>query len=114
MNTEKLKTLEQVHDAIDIVENERAKTGLTPSQRVDLETASVRLRNLERTIIRIKTNELVASLTSDAKALKDLASQIKQSAEKLDEVANAIEKAASIVEAFIKIFTTAVSAGFLE
>jgi hypothetical protein len=113
MNTEKIKTLEQVHDAIDIVENARSITGLTPSERLELETASVKLRNLERTIIRIKTNELVASLTSDTDALKDLAKEIKQSAEKLTGVASAIEKAAGVVEAFIKIVASAVAAGLL-
>jgi hypothetical protein len=113
MNTEKIKTLEQVHDAIDIVENARAITGLNPAERLELETASVKLRNLERTIIRIKTNELVASLTSDANALKDLANEIKHSAEKLSGVASAIEKAAGVVEAFIKIVATAVAAGLL-
>lgn len=113
MNTEKIKTLEQVHDAIDIVENARAITGLTPDERLELETASVKLRNLERTIIRIKTNELVASLTLDSNALKDLAKQIKQSAEKLAGIATAIEKATGVVDAFINIVATAVSAGLI-
>lgn len=113
MNTEKIKTLEQVHDAIDIVENARAISGLTADEILELETASVKLRNLERTIIRIKTNELVASLTSDANALKDLSNQIKQSADKLSGVATAIEKAANVVEAFINIVASAVAAGLL-
>jgi uncharacterized protein Yka (UPF0111/DUF47 family) len=113
MNTEKINTLEKVQDAMDIVENARAVTGLTPDEKTKLEAASTKLRNLERTIIRIKTTELVASLTSDSEALKILAGQIKESSEKLSGVANAIEKAACIAETFIKIISTAFAAGLL-
>jgi hypothetical protein len=113
MNTEKIKTLEQVHDAIDIVENARAISGLVPSERLELETALVKLRSLERNIIRIKTNELVDSLKTDAAALKELSNQIKHSAEKLAVVAGALEKAAWVVEAFIKFVTAALAAGLV-
>ena len=113
MNTEKITTLEQVQDALDIVENARAITGLNPDEKLKLEAASVKLRNLERTIIRIKTAELVASLTSDSDALKVLAGQIKQSSEKLSGVANAIEKAAKVVGTFIKIVATVFASGLL-
>lgn len=113
MNTEKIKTLEQVHDAIDIVENARAIAGLNSDEKLQLETASVKLRNLERTIIRIQTTDLIASLTTDTNALKDLAAKIKQSADKLDGVASAIEKAAGIVESFINIVASAIAAGLL-
>ncbi len=113
MNTEKIKTLEQVDIAIEIVEDVRAVDGLTPSEKLALETISEKLRNVERTLIRMVSNELVDSLTSDANALNDLANQIKRSAGKLGEIANTIQKTASIVEAFITIVTTAVSAGFL-
>ncbi len=113
MNTEKIKTLDQVLDAIDIVENARAISGLTSDERLELETASVKLRNLERTIIRIETKELVALLTADANALKDLSNKIKQSADKLSGVANAIEKAAGVVEAFINIVSKAIAAGLI-
>jgi hypothetical protein len=113
MNTEKIKTLEQIHDAIDSVEEARALDGLTPAQKLKLETASVKLRNLERTIIRAKTNELIALLTADANGLKDLSNEIKQSADKLAGVSAAIEKAVKIVEGFINIVASAVAAGLL-
>ena len=113
MNTEKFKTLAQVDAAIEIVEEARAVDNLSPSERLALETASAKLRNIERSIIRMVSNELVDSLTSDANALNDLANQKKQSAGKLERVANTIQKTASVVEAFITIVTTAASAGFL-
>ena len=113
MDAEKNKTLAQVHDAIDIVENERASDNLTPSERIQLERASVNLRNLERTINRMKLNELVASLTSDANALDHLANQMIQSAGKLAGVARTIQNAAGAIEAFIKIVNKATGSGLI-
>ena len=113
MNTEKLKTLAQVGEAIEVVEDARAVDGLAPSERSALETTSVKLRNVERTIIKMVSNELIGSLTSDAKALNDLANQIKQSEGNLESVAQTIKKTAGVVEAFISFVKTAVSTGFL-
>jgi len=42
MNTEKIKTLEQIHLAIVVIEQERESPDLTPQQRHDLESASVK------------------------------------------------------------------------
>ncbi|WP_373057580.1 hypothetical protein [Zunongwangia sp. H14] len=113
MNTEKIKTLEKLLDSIEIVENARSIEGLSPEDRVQLEKASVSLRNVERSIIRIKTNELVEKLTHDAQALDKLADEINRSAEKLAGVAKAIEKASNIVKAFVKIAAKAIGAGLI-
>ncbi|MDT0677537.1 hypothetical protein [Autumnicola musiva] len=113
MNTEKIKTLEKLLDTIEIVENARSIDGLTAEERVQLEKASVSLRNVERSIIRIKTNELVDTLTEDAKALDYLADEINLSAQKLAGVAKAIEKASNVVKAFVKIAAKAISAGLV-
>lgn len=113
MNTEKIKTLEQVLEAMDIVENARSISGLTNDERFELERAAIQLRNIERSIIRVKTTELVDKLTSDSEALKELSERIKKSAEKLAGVAKAIEKAADIVESFINIASQAIKAGLI-
>lgn len=113
MNTEKIKTLEQVQDALDIVENARADQNLSPDEKHELEKAAVKLRNLERSIIKKEQQNLVDSLTADTNALKDLADQIKQSSDKLSGVAAAIEKAANVIEAFISIVATAVASGLI-
>lgn len=113
MNTEKIKTLEQVQDALDIVEKARADSNLTDNERLKLETASVKLRHIERSIIRIKTEELVTTLTNDTVALKNVADEIKKSAEKLASVSKAIEKAANILETFIGIVAKAITAGLI-
>jgi hypothetical protein len=113
MDIEKNKTLEQVQESLEIVESARADQSLSPAEKNKLEIASVKLRNLERSLIKIIQMELVASLTADSKALKDLTVQIKQSSDRLSGVAATIEKAASVVESFIKIITTAAAAGLL-
>lgn len=113
MNTEKIKTLEQVHDALDNVEEARAKNELTQNEKKNLESASVQLRNIERAIVRAKTDEMVNALTNDTKALKELAEKIKVSADKLKKTAEIIEKTAKITDAFITIATTAASSGLI-
>jgi hypothetical protein len=113
MNTEKIKTLDQLRDAFDAVENARAQQGLSAEEDHALELASIKLRRMERSIIKMVQLELVDSLTVDSKTLKDLTVQIKQSSAKLSGIAAIIEKAAGVVESFIKIITAAASSGLL-
>ena len=113
MNTQKIKTLDQLRDAFDAVEEARAQQGLTPEEDSALELASIKLRRMERSIIKIVQLELVDSLTADSKALKDLTVQIKQSSAKLSGVAAIIETATGVVDSFIKIITAAASSGLL-
>jgi hypothetical protein len=113
MSTKKEETLKQVQDAIEIIEEARVLEGLAKSEITRLETASVKLRNLERNIIRMKTNELVVLLTSDANALKDLAVQINQSAEKLAKIASTLEKTVSSVNLLIKAVAGAAGLGLI-
>lgn len=111
MDSEKIKTLQQVQDAFDIVEEARTANSLTSPERLNLEIASVKLRSIERSIIRSKADELITSLTADSKALKDLAGQIIRSTEQLSHIARALEKAAQVVEAFVNVVIAAAAAG---
>ena len=113
MDIEKEEALQQVQDSIEIVENARADQSLNPVESNALEIASLKLRNLERSIIAIVQLELVASLTADTQALKELTVQIKQASDKLSGVASVIEKAATVVESFIKVVTAAASSGWI-
>lgn len=113
MDTEKIKTLVQVHDALEIVENARADQGVNANEKFELELAAFKLRNLERSIIKLKQNELLTSLTADSVALLTLSEEIKKSSDKLSSVAFAIEKAAKVVEAFVSFVTKVTAAGFL-
>jgi hypothetical protein len=113
MNTEKIKTLEQIHIAIEIVEKARAVPGQLPEQVYNLENASVKLWALEQSIIRKSGDDLITSLTADSNALKDLAVKIKQSAESLEGIADVIEKAAKVVEVLINLIAAAAGAGLI-
>ncbi len=113
MNTEKIKPLEQLHDALVEVENARARSDLTNTERAGLEQAAVKLRNLERAVIRAKTNDMIKALTNDTADLKKLAGEMFEKAKRLESIANVIEKAATVVDVFVQVVTTAASAGLL-
>jgi hypothetical protein len=113
MDTLKINTLDQVSDALDAVEDARAAKGLSASDKDNLETASLKLRDLERSIIKSEQDELVATLTADSTALKDLTEQISQSSKKLDNITAILETTTKLVDAFISVVVTAVGAGLL-
>ena len=113
MDTLKIKTLEQVSDALELVESARADQSLSREEKLELEKAAIRLRNMERSVIKLVQQELVSSLTADSKALKLLTEQIKASSEKLAGIAAALERASFVVDSFVKIITTAVAAGLI-
>lgn len=113
MNTEKINTLTQVHDAIDIVEEARAAEGISSVERKILEKASFTLRNLERSILKTETTALVDKLTEDTAPLSDLITQIDKSGEKLAGVAQAISKISKVVDTLIQITNAAAKGGLL-
>ncbi len=111
MNTEKINTLAKIHAAQDVIIDALADPQLTKNEISALQDSSLKLRNMERSIVALVGQKLVDSLTADTKDLKTLIKQIEQSAEKLSKVANGIKKAARVVEALIKIVSTAISMG---
>jgi hypothetical protein len=113
MNTEKIKTLEQIHLAIVVVEQARESEELTHQQRADLESASVKLWSLEQAIIRKTGEDLINALTLDSYVLSELAAKIKDSAHSLEDVASVVETAAKVIRALIIIITTAGGAGLI-
>lgn len=113
MDTLKINTLDQVSDALDAVEDARAATGLSDADRNALQTASLKLRDLERSIIKIKQNDLVDVLTTDCTALKALTEQINTSSKKLEAFATVLQKTTTIVDAFISVTGAAVKAGLI-
>lgn len=108
-----IKTLDQIHEAMDALEDARDDIFLNSTEKTKLETAALQLRNIERSIIKKQESELVAALADDSKALTALVADIKDSAERLNTIAGALEKAAKGVEALIQILITASSAGLL-
>jgi len=113
MDTSKLKTLDQVSDAMDAVENARAIKGLSQKDKDALEKTAVTLRNIERFIIKSIQDDLVESLKSDTTALKDLTAQIENSGKKLDKLAAILEKTTTAIDGLISVIVTAAGAGLL-
>lgn len=109
----KIKTLEQIHAAQDIIITALANPNLTATEIKTLQDSSSKLRDMERNIVSLIGQALVDSLTSDSTDLKNLVEDIKQAGEKLATVANGVEKAAGVIEAFISIVTTAITAGII-
>jgi hypothetical protein len=113
MNTEKLETLKQIHIAIEALDKARGDKTLSPEQRADLESASVKLWNLEQAIIRKTGDELISVLKSDSDALNELARQIRESALSLREIAGAVENAAKFVKMLVNILVAAGAIGLI-
>ncbi len=113
MEALKTQILEQVNDALRAIEDARDDIHIPEQQKFYLETISVQLRNMERSIIRQKELELVDTLTSDSHALKEMARRLKDSAKKLEKIADAVEKVSKLVELLIKAVAGGISAGLL-
>ena len=113
MDTAKMKTLEQVHDALDLVEDARADGNLLPAERLELEKASEQLRNLARTNIKQKEQELVEALKTDTRELNDMIGQMKKSTERLAQISEVILKANKIAEDLITVVSKALSVGLV-
>ncbi|MEP6748349.1 MAG: hypothetical protein ABJB86_11530 [Bacteroidota bacterium] len=113
MDTSRLKTLEQVSDAMDAVEDARGMKGLSEDDEQTLEDTSVTLRNLQRTIIKSLTENLVANLQSDSAALEDLTDEINQSAKNLDTLTNVLQKTSQAIAGLVNVVTLAVKVGLI-
>ncbi|MEO5683759.1 MAG: hypothetical protein ABIQ88_14030 [Chitinophagaceae bacterium] len=109
----KPKTLQQVRDAMEAVEVAGRKRGLSASDKIALQTVSLTLHNMERTITESIENKLVEDLTRDSNALKDLTEKILAASKKLEKLAGILETTAKVVDGFVKIVSVAFGAGLL-
>lgn len=97
------QTLKEVQLAIEAIEELRGNLGLTKDDKRNLELCLLRLSNIEQAIIREIGNNLIITLTNDAKALNELISKINKSSESLASVAKKIEKVTALVNALSKV-----------
>ncbi|HZG25974.1 MAG TPA: hypothetical protein VEZ17_15405 [Chitinophagaceae bacterium] len=107
------ETLVQVREALEEVEEARGNSRLSMQDKLNLESASVQLRNIERAIIRQKEEALVKTLKEDSKDLQELTAKIKESAASLEKLAAVVEKATKMVELLIKAVAAGLSAGLV-
>jgi superfamily I DNA/RNA helicase len=109
----KTQTLNEVSHALRAIEDARDDISLPEQQKFYLETVAVQLRNIERSIIRTKELELIATLTKDSRLLKEMAKDLKTTAERLKKVSEGVEKVSKLVELLIKAVAGGISAGLL-
>ena len=111
MDPQKLKTLDQVNEAIEVVDKACTDTTLTLAQKSQLDDAYVQLRSIEKSIIQLQQQALVDTLTQDAQALQALAGTIAQSAQKLSKIATILSTVTKAMQTLIDAVTSGLAAG---
>ena len=109
----KPNTLQQVRDAMAAVDLASAKKGLSATDKINLQTVSLNLRDMERALMESIEDRLVSELTTDSRALSDLIDQINESSKKLDKLTGILATTCKVVDAFVKVISTAMAVGLL-
>jgi len=112
-NTERLAALQKVRVARNAVQAARTKTGLSPEDQTALTKLFFDLDDLEDSLILEEISEKIDSLTTDAKDLAKVASEIKNAHAALAKEAALVEDAAKAVNGLVQVVTAAVSAGLI-
>jgi hypothetical protein len=110
-NTERLKTIQLVHVALQAALAAAADPKLTDTQRDRAETAALQLRVVEGSLIMDEMDELVADLDDQVAPLRSLVTTMKKDVKKLQGVAQKIDVAAKAIGALVEIASKAVSSG---
>jgi len=113
MNTEKLKTLVQIHKTIASIEQIRGGDSISIEQQLQLEKIAVKLWNMEQSLIRRLGTDLTDSLAKESESLNRLAKKLKLDSASLKTVTVNLEKAIKLTKAFTKILKIALIAGLV-
>lgn len=110
-NTERLKTIQLVHVALQAALAAAADQTLGDKQRDRADTAALQLRVVEGRLIMDEMDELVADLDDQVAPLRSLVTQMKKDVKKLQGVAQKIDVAAKAIGALVEIASKAASSG---
>jgi TRAP-type C4-dicarboxylate transport system substrate-binding protein len=113
MNTEKLKTLEQISKAMDEVNEASQNPENTPEEQKALDQISVMLQKMQNDIILKTEKELVSALNQPGKDLAELSKALNNSTEKLKKISKTVLAVSKTVGVLVQIITSAASAGLL-
>jgi len=108
-----MKTLAEIHAAQDEILAALDDNTLSIEQRVLLQKAGGKLRDMESSIIHLVNQELVDALTPDVSALKNLTEQIKQCSDNLAAVSSKIENVANKIGSLVSAISTLLAAGLI-
>jgi hypothetical protein len=110
-NTERLKTIQLVHVALQAALAAAADQTLGDEQRDLAETAALQLRVVEGRLIMDEMDDLVADLDDQVAPLRSLVTQMKKDVKELQGVAQKIDVAAKAIGALVEIASKAASSG---
>jgi hypothetical protein len=102
MEKTKSQLLDELHFVIEEIENARSMDNLTKPEKIFLETTSLKLSNIEQTIIQEISENLVSKLTIDAMELNEMSEQINKSSQSLEKVAKNISKVTELLNFLVK------------
>lgn len=108
-----MKTLAEIHAAQDVILTSLDDNSLSLEQRVMLQKAAGKLRDMELAIIHLVNQELVNALAPDVSALKDLTAQLRECSDHLAAVSTKLEKVADKVGALVNALSTLLAAGLI-
>jgi methyl-accepting chemotaxis protein len=113
MNTEKLKTLEQIAKAMDEVNEASQNPENSTEEQRALDKISVTLQKMQNDIILKTEKELVSALSQPGKDLAELSKALNNSTEKLKKISKTVQAVSKTVGVLVKIITSAASVGLL-
>lgn len=113
MNTEKLKTLEQISKAMEEVNEASQNPEITQQEQKALDQISVTLQKMQNDIILKTEKELVSALSQPCKDLIKLSKALNKSTDELKKISETVQAVSRTVGVLVKIITSAASVGLL-
>jgi predicted transport protein len=113
MNTEKLKTLEQISKAMEEVNEASQNPEITQQEQKALDQISVTLQKMQNDIILKTEKELVSALSQPVKDLIKLSKALNNSTDELKKISKTVQAVSRTVGVLVKIITSAASVGLL-
>ena len=93
--------LKEIHTSISSVELERTNENLSKIEKTHLENTLLTLRNMERSIINKKNDELLLELSTITPSLTKLINEMESSGERLNELNVKLKRLINIIN-FLK------------
>lgn len=93
--------LNEIHTSILNIEAERYNENLSKIEKTHLENALLTLRNIERSVINKKNNEMLQELSTITPSLTELINEMESSGERLNELNVKLKRLINIIN-FLK------------
>lgn len=108
-----MKTLAEIHAAQDVILTTLDDPSVSMQERILLQNASGKLRDIESSIIHLVNEELINALTVDVAALKELTAQINAAEDHLVAASTKIDNVSGKIGSLVSALATLLAAGLL-